>query len=209
MIVSPSLALTARLEAGQRARLIPLTGSKQQSGVPSIRQARDAMSIKLREVEPQSDKVATKSKNWLALLAREVLSKLITLWTYYLLTCALAAADLKYVTSKQVIEFVYESKRRRFSIAGISSSTSDELETQLSDLQLSTGSPKIWLANWDTTVSILEDQPAQRTVSQVGSIFRDVEVTENIVYSLRRRHNSRSHTVLLEAFTHKSSKFAT
>lgn len=118
-------------------------------------------------------------------------------------------ADLKYVTSKQVIELVYESKRRRFGIAAISSSNSDDLETQLSDCHLSTGLPKIWLVNWDTTVTILEDQSARHTVSEVGNVFENFYVTESWAYSLRRHYNSPSHTVLLEAFTHRSNKFAT
>ncbi len=77
ILVSSSLALTARLETGSRARLIPLTGPKTSLGVPSLRQAQEAVSIKLQEIGSQygDDKHTKNPKDWLALLVREVISK--------------------------------------------------------------------------------------------------------------------------------------
>ena len=73
--VSASLLLTAGLVAGQRARICPLSGSsltKTPPGLPSIRAAKDAYHIRLKEISPTS---STTSLKWLELSARELLGQ--------------------------------------------------------------------------------------------------------------------------------------
>ncbi|KAF9005294.1 AAA-domain-containing protein, partial [Hymenopellis radicata] len=174
ILVSSSLALTARLEAGSRARLIPLTGSKTSLGVPSLRQAQEAVSVKLQEIGPH-DKPTKNRKDWLALLVREVIT------------------DLKFITTRQIIEVLYEARRRRFAVASISSSSDDELETRLGDLQLADAPPKVWIATWDTTVVILEKkelspQAPETSTSQhpesydsVGGLNKQIEQIRDLL----------------------------
>jgi AAA family ATPase len=69
--------------------------------------------------------------------------------------------DLKYITSSQVLETVYEGESRRFSVASVSrqSTTADSI-TSLSDefQHISThASPRLWKVGWDSIVLILED----------------------------------------------------
>ncbi|KAF8916979.1 AAA family ATPase [Mucidula mucida] len=177
ILVSSSLALTARLETGSRARLIPLTGPKTSLGVPSLRQAQEAVSIKLQEIGSQygDDKHTKNPKDWLALLVREVIT------------------DLKFITTRQVIEVLYEGRRRRFAVASISSSSNDELEDRLGDLRLIDAPPKVWIATWDTTVVILENkelapQAPETSTSQhpesydsVGGLDKQIEQIRDLL----------------------------
>lgn len=151
LIVSSSLLLTARLEAGQRARIVPLAGiapSKLPPGLPSLRQVPDASTIRVHELLTENNQFVSssasqahgkKEKDWLALLIREVLT------------------DLKYITSKQVVEINYEARRRRFAISYISSY--GDLSQDLSNLSLDDATTRLWTATWETSVEIVQKEP--------------------------------------------------
>lgn len=88
VLVSVSLLLTAGLEAGQRARIIPLSGAavmKLPPGTPSLRDVQDSGTIRLRELVAEnpaplpgsasgsgSNNTQVQNK-WLTLATREVL----------------------------------------------------------------------------------------------------------------------------------------
>ncbi|KAK0430724.1 AAA family ATPase [Armillaria borealis] len=151
LVVSSSLLLTARLEAGQRARIVPLAGiapSKLPPGLPSLRQVQDASTIRVHELLTENNQSTSssasqshgkKEKDWLALLIREVLT------------------DLKYITSKQVIEIIYEARKRRFAISSISSY--GDLSQDLSNLSLDDATTRLWTATWETSVDIVQKEP--------------------------------------------------
>ncbi|KAL9710865.1 AAA+-type ATPase [Leucoagaricus gongylophorus] len=158
-IVAPrSLQLTARLEYGQNTHVFPLSGtatSKLPPGIPSFRQAQEAMTIRLKEIS--TDDLSSrpiplaKKKDWLDLLLREHL------------------VGLKYVTSKQILEVSYESYRRRFAIASTMAKGSsgphpvDSLSRGIKSLSLDTHY-QIWLVSWDTDVLIIESDPKEEVV---------------------------------------------
>lgn len=82
IIIPSSFALTISLEFGQKARVFPLTGaasSKLPSGLPSVRETKEAASVHLREVhtkEVSSSPVPSQELNrrdWFFLLLREYL----------------------------------------------------------------------------------------------------------------------------------------
>lgn len=84
VVVSCSLLLTAQLEAGQQACIFPLSGlasSKVPPGLPSLRTAQEAGTIRLKEVAtngsappgPAGNSDETKRRDWLNLLLRESL----------------------------------------------------------------------------------------------------------------------------------------
>ncbi|KAF7422262.1 AAA+-type ATPase [Pleurotus ostreatus] len=153
--VSFSLLLTAGLEVGAQARIYPLAGlssSTATPGLPSLRQIQEARIIRLKETSPDGTKPSgsaskTRENNhrdWLSLLIRELI------------------VDLKYLTSKQVIEVRYEGQLRRFSIASIASDkkTDAPLEDAFTTLSV-TPSPNLWTASWDTQVILLESDKAE------------------------------------------------
>ncbi|KAK0201465.1 AAA family ATPase [Desarmillaria ectypa] len=151
LVVSSSLLLTARLEAGQRARIVPLAGiapSKLPPGLPSLRQVQDASTIRVHELLTENNQSASssasqshgkKDKDWLALLVREVLT------------------DLKYITSKQVIEITYEARKRLFAISSISSY--GDLSQDFSNISLDDAKTRLWTATWETSVNIVQKEP--------------------------------------------------
>ncbi|PBK95802.1 AAA-domain-containing protein [Armillaria gallica] len=151
LVVSSSLLLTARLEAGQRARIVPLAGiapSKLPPGLPSLRQVQDASTIRVHELLTENNQSTSssasqahdkKEKDWLALLIREVLT------------------DLKYITSKQVVEINYEARKRRFAIFSISSY--GDLSQDISNLSLDDATTRLWTATWETSVDIVQKEP--------------------------------------------------
>ncbi|KAG7444103.1 AAA-domain-containing protein [Guyanagaster necrorhizus] len=170
LVVSSSLLLTARLGAGQRARIIPLAGiapSKLPPGLPSLRQAQDASTIWVHELlteNHQSSSNSTsqsqgkKEKDWLALLVREVLT------------------DLKYITSRQVVEVIYEARKRRFAVSSVSSH--GDLPQELSNLTLNDATVKLWTATWETSVHIVQKEPPApprvEHLSHLGSPYASV-----------------------------------
>ncbi|KAK0183804.1 AAA family ATPase [Armillaria mellea] len=151
LVVSSSLLLTARLEAGQRARIVPLAGiapSKLPPGLPSLRQVQDASTIRVIELLTENNQFASssasqahgrKEKDWLSLLIREVLT------------------DLKYITSKQVVEINYEARKRRFATSSVSSY--GDLSQDISNLSLDDATTRLWTATWETSVEIVQKEP--------------------------------------------------
>lgn len=151
LVVSSSLLLTARLEAGQRARIVPLAGiapSKLPPGLPSLRQVQDASTIRVIELLTENNQFASssasqahgrKEKDWLSLLIREVLT------------------DLKYITPKQVVEINYEARKRRFAISSVSSH--GDLSQDISNLSLDDATTRLWTATWETSVTIVQKEP--------------------------------------------------
>ncbi|KDQ26062.1 hypothetical protein PLEOSDRAFT_1044531, partial [Pleurotus ostreatus PC15] len=143
------------VKVGAQARIYPLAGlssSTATPGLPSLRQIQEARIIRLKETSPDGTKPSgsaskTRENNhrdWLSLLIRELI------------------VDLKYLTSKQVIEVRYEGQLRRFSIASIASDkkTDAPLEDAFTTLSV-TPSPNLWTASWDTQVILLESDKAE------------------------------------------------
>jgi len=69
--------------------------------------------------------------------------------------------DLKYITSSQIIEIVYEGEPHRLSVASISPrSSADGSKKSIADgfQALSIHAPsQLWQVGWDSTVSITDD----------------------------------------------------
>lgn len=168
--MSSSLLLTARLEAGQRARIVPLAGiapSKLPPGLPSLRQVQDASTIRVIELLTENNQFASssasqahgrKEKDWLSLLIREVLSRLSFRGPNEPPSPVVAyPADLKYITPKQVVEINYEARKRRFAISSVSSH--GDLSQDISNLSLDDATTRLWTATWETSVEIVQKEP--------------------------------------------------
>ncbi|KAF9490589.1 AAA family ATPase [Pleurotus eryngii] len=171
--VSFSLLLTAGLEVGAQARIYPLAGPSSSTvtpGLPSLRQIQEARNIQLKETSrdgtnPSGSASKSRENNhrdWLSLLIRELI------------------VDLKYLTSKQVIEVRYEGQLRRFSIASITSDKRSDgpLEDAFTRLSV-TPSTKLWTASWDTQVTLLESDKAENT----APAFAHKPEVETLVHS--------------------------
>ena len=92
ILVSPPLLLTARVSQGAKVSLFSLDSPKLPSGVPSLRQAKLAHTIRVKEVSvgqtgdsvprkpnsAPSDSGKGKRRDWLTLLIREALSAFIS-----------------------------------------------------------------------------------------------------------------------------------
>ncbi|KXN82280.1 hypothetical protein AN958_02781 [Leucoagaricus sp. SymC.cos] len=159
--ISKSLGLTARLTPGQNVQVFPLSGTgagKLPSEIPSLRQAQEAATVRLREITagetfssvPSSDSHSDKRQDWLNLLLREYL------------------VGLKYITNRQILEVPYEGRERRFSLVSVApkgssgSEAVDPLARGLGSLSLH-AKPQIWTITWDTEVLIIgndhEEEP--------------------------------------------------
>ncbi|KAL4264713.1 AAA family ATPase [Pleurotus pulmonarius] len=171
--VSPSLLLTAGLEVGAQARIYPLAGPSSSTaapGLPSLRQIQEARIIRFKETFPDgtipsgstSKSRENNHRDWLSLLIREL------------------TVDLKYLTSKQVIEVRYEGQLRRFNITSITSDKKSDgsLEEDFATLSV-TPSPKLWTASWDTQITLLESDKGENT----ASAFAHKPEVESLVHS--------------------------
>ncbi|KII87583.1 hypothetical protein PLICRDRAFT_690240 [Plicaturopsis crispa FD-325 SS-3] len=152
VLVSAALLLTAALSEGAKIHIHPIpTGSKTASTFLPLKNLQPATIIKLKEI-PRSEseplKVGrpshdTQSSNWLSLALRESL------------------VDLKYITSGQKLEILYEGRKRRFVVVHISAqhrdakSSVEALAHNVSELSLDS-SWKVWTAGWDTSVVLLD-----------------------------------------------------
>ncbi|KAG6375937.1 P-loop containing nucleoside triphosphate hydrolase protein [Boletus reticuloceps] len=159
VLLSPSLFLTARLEEGSLVKVFPLHGkptNKGNSFLPSLRDAQEAGYIRLREILKGQTKKAQadthesgKRRDWLTLLLREHL------------------VGLKFITSSQVVEVVYEGRPRRFFIDSITVRTPEAgdlvgpITKEIGSLSLHSQS-HLWTTGWDTSVCILEDDTDNR-----------------------------------------------
>ncbi|KAH0832261.1 P-loop containing nucleoside triphosphate hydrolase protein [Lanmaoa asiatica] len=154
ILLSPSLFLTARLEEGSQVRIFSLYGkttNKDNSFLPSLRDAQEAGYIRLHEISRGPTKsVQTdtgdsgKCRDWLVILLREHL------------------VGLRFITSSQIVEVSYEGRPRRFSLDSISlrpPETGDLVSSITKEVKsLSFHSqPLLWTTGWDTSVCILEN----------------------------------------------------
>ncbi|GLB45448.1 putative AAA domain (dynein-related subfamily) [Lyophyllum shimeji] len=147
VLIPTSLRLTARVEAGDQVQIFPLSGTnvpKPPPGLPSLRHLQEAGTIRLREIlAPSSPAIShppeNKQRDWLSLLLRESL------------------VALKYITCAQIVEVPYEGRKRRFSVAAVSTQRpepgTDELAHDLKSLSIAPQN-KLWAVGWDTVVLI-------------------------------------------------------
>lgn len=72
--ISSSHLLTLGLQEGQPVRIVPLGGTAKIAGLPSLKNAKDATDIRLKEIGGSPAKGSDKEKvEWLTLVSREVL----------------------------------------------------------------------------------------------------------------------------------------
>lgn len=159
-------------------------------GIPSLRQAEEASSIRLREISSQDNGLkasrpsGTKSEHidWLRLAAREVLGRSYSVILFDLsilvYTTFFTQVDLKYITDAQIIEFAFEGKRRRFAIDSIAAKISPDATDDPSQLPwtfsvLSIDSPpQLWSVTWDSVISIAtNDIPNKDAASHKVRLF--------------------------------------
>ncbi|KAJ3811060.1 P-loop containing nucleoside triphosphate hydrolase protein [Lentinula aff. lateritia] len=183
IVLSTALLLTAQLESGQQASVLPLTHpttSKPPVKLPTIKQSKDATIIRLKEV-PIPNKASTssmkksheKEKDWLPLLLRE------SLGSHSILTLLV---DIKYLTSTQTLEVMYEGRPRRYCVISVATTntTTSPLETDIDEVSERFGSlgwksqPCIWTVSWDTVVTITENDHTDTGLPQKP----DIEILE-------------------------------
>ncbi|EIW81549.1 AAA-domain-containing protein [Coniophora puteana RWD-64-598 SS2] len=151
--VSPSILATARLSENAEVRVYALSGTlKTAAGVPSLRHAQDAGTIRFREISDPATIASTsardakdgKRRGWLALLVRE------------------HAVNLKYILPTQIVELRYEGQLRRFEVESITpmqvsaASSANDLAQSVQALSIKTPAPQIWTVGWDVAVHIVD-----------------------------------------------------
>ncbi|TFK68443.1 AAA-domain-containing protein [Pluteus cervinus] len=165
VLVSQSLFLTACLAAGQQVQLIPLTLATEPKvfpGFTSLKRPQEAQIIRLKEIQ---DKAASLNQhlnnkvhqNWLILLLRECF------------------VDLKYLTSSQVLEILYEGQTRRFVVVSVSATrdvpeTPNTLVRDFDELSINPYRG-VWYATWDTLVVLLKGEQG----SEINPSKKNVE----------------------------------
>lgn len=90
----------------------------------------------------------------------------------YILNCPV---DLKYITTSQILDLVYEGEARRFSVESAASAREVEVETvtgSLDNLSLEP-SPRVWHVTWDSTIVLLEGENGNQlhTTHEVTTII--------------------------------------
>ncbi|KAJ3870319.1 P-loop containing nucleoside triphosphate hydrolase protein [Lentinula novae-zelandiae] len=183
IVLSTALLLTAQLESGQQASVFPLTvptTSKPPAKFPTIKQSKDAGIIRLKEV-PIPNKASTssmkksheKEKDWLPLLLRE------SLGSHSILTLLV---DIKYLTSTQTLEVMYEGRPRRYCVISVATTNTpiSPLKTNIDKVSEHFGAlglisqPCIWTVSWDTVVTITENDNTDTGLPQKP----DIEILE-------------------------------
>ncbi|KAJ6508915.1 AAA family ATPase [Mycena sanguinolenta] len=140
--VSTSVFLTAGLQDGQHVRVFPFTKTVSSTNplrLPALNQIHEIPEIRLKEslrdgLLPKAFP-AGKRADWLKLLIRETL------------------VDLKYVTSAQVLEVIYEQQIRRYVVTP----TMESLEAKFDALTISPPC-HVWIIGWDTSVVLVADE---------------------------------------------------
>ncbi|KAI0671254.1 AAA family ATPase [Trametes maxima] len=164
ILVSTPLLLTARVTPGVKVNLFSLDAPKLPSGVPSLRHAELAQTIRVKEVfgekrvaissastsSPKSPHTGKgKRRDWLTLLIRESL------------------IDLGYLTPMQTLDVVYEGKTRRFAVTSVSTEREtdegSDLAAGVQSLSLADPPPKLWTVGWETTV-VLDEESSKSAV---------------------------------------------
>ncbi|KAF7798284.1 hypothetical protein EIP86_009503 [Pleurotus ostreatoroseus] len=165
ILVSNPVLLTARVKEGAKVQLHALAQSKLPAGTPSLRQAQEARTVRMREITaslsknlPGSEK--GKRRDWLPLLIREALG------THRSILSRSKAygysVDLKYLTPTQRIDVIYEGVIRQFELHSVSTQMGPQadainaLSQDLEKLDLTT-IRKIWTVSWDSFVVIVDE----------------------------------------------------
>ncbi|RDX44132.1 AAA family ATPase [Lentinus brumalis] len=173
--ISPPLLLTARVSEGSKVYLFSLDATKLPAGVPSLRKAEMAQSIRVKEVSAErrgvsdsASKTSSKelgsksnrSTDWLRLLIREAL------------------IDLGYITPTQTFDIVFEGKTRRFTLSFVSTSREAEDDPDIADeiqsLSLSDSPPKLWSVGWETDV-IVDIERSKTAEDKRGDAKKEVD----------------------------------
>ncbi|KAJ7175747.1 AAA family ATPase [Mycena filopes] len=159
--LSTSLYLTADLKNGQNIHVFPFprtAASNNPLALPIFSQIPEMTEIRLKEVSRNGTSFEAlpggKRVHWLKLLIRESL------------------VDLKYVTSAQTVEVVYEQEIRRFVVAPAQS-----LETKLDALSLG-AAHQVWTVGWDTSVILVgnsDEANAHISLPEVEVLAQDDE----------------------------------
>ncbi|KAG7097206.1 hypothetical protein E1B28_004577 [Marasmius oreades] len=164
--ISTSLLLTARLQIGEHVKVHPLFANSKVSVIPPLGDIKEAAIVRLRELSPPSkrqSKISQPEKDWLPLALREAL------------------VNLKYITTSQTIEVVYEGRPRRFTLVSASSSENDvvvDLATRLEKLNIaSPHGARVWTIGWDSTVKIADNDRSEEENDQ-GSRKPVVEILD-------------------------------
>ncbi|OBZ71344.1 ATPase family gene 2 protein [Grifola frondosa] len=161
VLVSPSLLLTARVSEGVKVRIFPLNIAQTPAGLPSLRRAQDARTVRLKEVSSTrvsksrlssaADSDKGKRRDWLTLLIRESL------------------VDLKYVTPTQTLDVLYEGQTRRFTVSSVLATRDAEKDPDITESLQSLSidaSPQLWTVGWNAQIVLeTEDSDADKTVS--------------------------------------------
>ncbi|KAI0642851.1 AAA family ATPase [Trametes meyenii] len=184
ILVSTSLLLTARVTPGAKVNLFSLDAPKLPSGVPSLRQAELAQTIRVKEVfgekrvaissAPTSSKSPDtgkgKRRDWLTLLIRESL------------------IDLGYLTPTQTLDVVYEGKMRRFTVTSVSTEREKDDDSDLAagvqSLSLVGSSQKLWTVGWETTVDAghaVEHGVSPDAYASVGGLDKQIAQIRDLI----------------------------
>ncbi|CAK5284282.1 unnamed protein product [Mycena citricolor] len=142
------MLLTANLQPGQSAHVYPVPRTAAANNpleLPLASQIPDIAEVRLQEVRRGEDVpvgAEPKRSDWLRLLLREGL------------------VDLKYITSKQILEVSYEQRIRRYRVQ-----EPENIEMKLSSLSLDS-TPQIWSVNWDTVVTIVPESASDKVFEE-------------------------------------------
>lgn len=92
-------------------------------------------------------------------MVRENIGSLIPQYSAFIIVHS-CSVDIRYITSSQKLDVVYEGKKRCFTVSSVidehSPSRDKDFSNDLQQLSLET-SPKIWIVDWETHVVIEED----------------------------------------------------
>ncbi|TFK48824.1 AAA-domain-containing protein [Heliocybe sulcata] len=174
--VSSSLLLTAYVSEGAKVKVFCIAAAgKPPSGLPSVREAQEAATVTLKEVSsdssspsllPDKTKTSDKRKDWLALLKPGSL------------------VDLKFLTATQMVEVVYEGRRRLFTVTSVSCQSSRHrgdpagLAEDFQSLEINSAA-QLWTVGWDTVVAIDEPKKPSKKPQKVSG-KPEVETLPNV-----------------------------
>ena len=117
--------------------------------------------------------------------------------------------DLRYITSKQVIELIYEGQPRCFSIGAITGKGESDIDESIlqgiSALSIDAPAcPQLWKVDWDCVISLYESkdnakvstrqandqqanvevlvhQPSQSAYASVGGLDKQIEIVRDLL----------------------------
>jgi hypothetical protein len=175
--MSSSLLLTIRAQIGNNVHLLPLPDSSFEVEIPDIQSTIHAGAISLRETDDEGRPVSTESlplhnkakhRNWMSLLLRETLSKVLK--TYLHPCLLLLKVDLKYVTPSQIVKVNFEENTRYFSVSSVTPRNHEKARNSvdsLTDVIQNLGIdhlPRLCVVDWDTSVNVENATKEARTM---------------------------------------------